>query len=419
MAAIALLLGAALVVAAAIDAREAPVAFLLAAGTAAAAYLAALVRLPRTRWSRRGLILALLAAAIWRLPFLAREPTLSTDLYRYIWDGRVQRAGLNPYAVTPSDPAIAHLHTPVTRRAEHVTLRAVYPPGAQLFFRAVTAVHESPLAVKLALVGCEALTVGLLLAWPGDRARAAASAVAVAWSPLSAIEVAGSGHVDALGVAALAGAFVALARGRRALAVAAFAAAVSVKPLPLVLAPLFWRRIRVRDAVLGAIVLVLPALPFLGPGAPLPMASLDVYLEKYRFNGPLFRLLEPLAGAAGAAGLAIAAGIAVAASFRRRRAIADPAAWAWPQAVVLLLAPVVYPWYLLWLVPFVFSRATLPLGVWTASVILTNAVWISVRDGAGWTLPAWVLPAEYGAVAVALLVWRVAERRWNGRQAGS
>ncbi|HWP99852.1 MAG TPA: hypothetical protein VNK92_05230, partial [Vicinamibacterales bacterium] len=217
-------------------------------------------------------------------------------------------------------------------------------------------------------------------------------------------------------------------------AVVASAAAVSVKPLPLVLLPLFWKWVRPRDAAAGAACLALLALPFVERRA-LPMVSLDVYLEKYRFNGPLFARLESFTGAAAAAVIAVAAGLAVATILRARRAPActpswtahtdptgarggstppatgDPAIWAWPQATALLFAPVVYPWYLLWLLPFVGGRAGLPLGVWTASVIATNAVWIHVRAGLGWTLPGWVYVVEFGAPALALLVAAAARLR--------
>jgi hypothetical protein len=397
-------LSVALFAAALIDAREAPMAFVVVAAAAAITYVVGLALLPRARWTRRRLTIALVLAALWRLPLLARDPTLSTDVYRYIWDGRVQRARLNPYTSTPSDPALQRLHTPATRKADHVTLRAVYPPGAELFFRGVTAIHESPFALKLALVACEALTVWLLLAWPTDPAKATMAALAFAWNPTAAIEVAGSGHVDALGVLALVACAVALRRERPAAAALLFALAISVKFLPAILFPLFWRRVRVRDGVLAAAALLALYLPFRHAGALLPAGSIGVWLQSYRFNSAPFLVLESQLGAPLALGAALGLGVAAAAFARRRLKVDDPAAWAWPLAIALLFMPNVYPWYLLWVTPFLGARATLPAGVWSVSVLVTYAVWASMKAGAGWTLPAWVTAVEFGAPAAALVL---------------
>jgi len=73
---------------------------------------------------------------------------------RYVWDGRLQRLGYNPYIVAPSDPGFAGLHTPETRTLNNPDLPSPYPAGAQLFSRAVTAIHESTFALKVAFVIC-------------------------------------------------------------------------------------------------------------------------------------------------------------------------------------------------------------------------------------------------------------------------
>ena len=103
---------------------------------------------------------------------------------------------------------------------------------------------------------------------------------------------------------------------------------------------------------------------------------------------------------------AVAAGLAVALWGRWRRDAADPAAWAWPMAVALACAPVIYPWYLLSVTPFLFTAATLPLVAWTLSIIPTYIVWGIARHGGRWVVPGVVLTIEYAAVLVtAVTVW--------------
>jgi len=102
-----------------------------------------------------------------------------------------------------------------------------YPPGAQLFFRAVTSIQESTFALKVAFVLCDLAIVLVLLdvlVVPAGRALV----LAYAWHPLLAIEVAGSGHVDIVGVLLLLVSVAALVRRWRAVAALAFGLAVSV-----------------------------------------------------------------------------------------------------------------------------------------------------------------------------------------------
>ncbi len=118
-------------------------------GLTAVASLAYLISLGLVAWgghaTNRVLVLCLLLAAAWRIPLLLGPPLLSTDIYRYVWDGRVQRLGHNPYVSAPADPALQHLHTPLTARTEHADLPTIYPPFAELVFRGIASIQESVL----------------------------------------------------------------------------------------------------------------------------------------------------------------------------------------------------------------------------------------------------------------------------------
>ena len=196
----------------------------------------------------------------------------------------------------------------------------------------------------------------------------------------------------------------ALARRRSLAAALAVAAAVAVKFLPLVLLPLLWRRVRLRHAALAGAAVALLYLPFVQPDGLLPIGSLATYAAAWRFNGPLFRGLAAWIGVPGAVAAAIGTGLAVAVAARRRLALDDPAAWAWPLGATVAFLPAVYPWYLLWTTPFLISRAVAPLAAWTLAVPLTYLVWTRQLAGQGWFLPAWVEPVEYGLVA-AVAAW--------------
>ncbi|HET7698850.1 MAG TPA: hypothetical protein VFK57_24240 [Vicinamibacterales bacterium] len=354
-------------------------------------------RLPRL------LAIALVLAAAFRIPLAAPKVGADNDMVRYVYDGRLQRLGYNPFEVVPADPAVAHTHTEETAKMPSRRARTPYPAAAQLFFRAVVTVWESSRAMKWALVLCDLLTIWVLIAWLRDTNRSPWLALVYAWNPLVILEVAHSGHIDALGALWIAISAWMLSTGRPMRASIAFVLAVATKLLPIVLVPLYWKRIRVRDAAAAALVLAALYYPFRSAGM-LPLGAVPNVVAFIRFNGPLFKWLALTFDPQKAAGFALAAGLAVAAWMRYRRGADDPAAWAWPMAVSLAAAPVIYPWYLLYFTPFLFTRAALPLVVWTYSVIPVYIVWHLSKSGHRWFVPAPVVWVEFGVVAAAMLL---------------
>lgn len=383
-------------------------AFIIPLLIAGIAYLLAIREFFSTpKFPRHVIILGLVLAALWHLPFLVQAPGPDDDVHRYVWDGRIQRLGLNPYIVVPNDPALAGLHTAETRTLNNPEVPSPYPPGAELFFRAVTAIHESVFALKVAFAVCDFAIVFLLLDMLRRSGQAAHWVLAYAWNPLLPIAVAGSGHVDILGALLLLLSAAALERRWRALAAVSFALAVAVKFLPIVLLPLYWKRIRVRDGALAAAVVALLYIPFLNHGR-IPFGSLATFVQRFRFNDPVFATLQHVATPQLIAALAALVGVLTAIWIRIKSPTLSSDAFAWPMAASLLCAPVAYPWYLLWLLPFVRSTSTLPLIIWTISIIPTYYVWHLRTLGRAWVVPDWIMLLEFGSVATAaaIIVYR-------------
>jgi alpha-1,6-mannosyltransferase len=383
-------------------------AFIVPLVVAGIAYLLAIREFLATpRFPRHVIVIGLVLAALWHLPFLSQPPGLDDDVHRYLWDGRVQRLGLNPYILLPNDPALAGLHTPETRTLNNPEVPSPYPAGAELFFRAVTAIHESVFALKIAFVICDFAIVFVLLDILRRTGQGAHWVLAYAWNPLLAIAVAGSGHIDIVGVLLLLVSAGALERRWRAVAALSFGLAVAVKFLPIVLLSLYWRRVRVRDGALAAVVVGLLYVPFLDHGR-IPIGSLGTFVQRFRFNDPVFAMLERVVTPQFTAGLAVLVGVLTAIWLRSKTSACAADAFAWPMAATLLCAPVVYPWYLLWLLPFVRSASTAPLIIWTISIIPTYYVWHLRTLGRPWVVPGWVMLLEFGSVAIAgaIIVYR-------------
>jgi alpha-1,6-mannosyltransferase len=358
-------------------------------------------RAPTPKFPKRVIVFGLALAALWQFLFVRLPPGSDDDIHRYVWDGRLQRLGYNPYLVVPSDPAAKELHTAETSTLNNPDLPSPYPAGAQLFFRVVTAIQESTFALKVAFVVCEFAIVLVLLDILRRTGQGAHLVLAFAWNPLLAVEVAGSGHVDILGALFVVVSAAALVRRWRATAAVGLGLAIAVKFLPIVLLPLYWKRVRMRDAALAAAIGALLYVPFLNHGR-IPTGSLGTYVQTFRFNGPVFAALDGVAPPQWLAGLAVLAGLATAAWLRSKSPEWSPELFAWPLAATLLYAPAVFPWYLLWLLPFLTSSSTLLISLWTVSVIPTYLMWHWRTLGRPWgPLPAWVMLLEYGTVATA------------------
>jgi alpha-1,6-mannosyltransferase len=375
--------------------------FLVPLAVAGIAYLLAVREFCSTqKFPQHVIVIGLVLAALWHLQFLGMPPGPDDDIHRYVWDGRLQRLGYDPYLVVPSDPAFSGLHTSETRTLNNPDVPSPYPAGAELFFRAVTAIHESTFALKVAFVLCDFAIVLVLLDILRRSRQGMHWVLAYAWHPLLATEVAGSGHIDIVGALLLLVSFAALDRRWRAIAAVAFGLAIAVKFLPIVLLPLYWKRVRISDVILATIGVGLLYVPFL-KGGWIPIGSLGTYVRDFRFNGPLFAILERVAAPQLVAALAVLVGFFIAIRLRIGSAALSSGAFAWPMAGALLCAPVVYPWYLLWMLPFLRSPSTVPIIIWTVSIIPTYVVWHLRTLGGPWSVPGWVTLLEYGSVAMA------------------
>ena len=204
-----------------------------------------------------------------RIYVLFFDPLLSTDIFRYIWDGRVQSAGINPYRYFPAHDALAHLRDaaifPMINRADYAV--TIYPPVAEFFFLIVTRIGENVNVMRLALLGCEAVSVALIVLFLRRMERPTTRVVAYFWHPLPIWEIANNGHVDALAVALmLLGLWVALT-GRAMRGAVFIALGALVKPyIAPVLAPI-WRPWDWKMPLVVIAVIALCYLPYLSVGS--------------------------------------------------------------------------------------------------------------------------------------------------------
>ena len=395
-----------------------------------ALYLVALwLALTRGRDDRVVLGLVLGFGLVFRLAVVPTPVRLSSDPYRYLWDGRVQQAGVNPYRYAPAAPELAHLRDDAIHpNINRPTKRTVYPPGAEMLFALVAAVAPGSLVGwRLFLLGSEILTGGLLLRLLLRMGRPPTAVIVYAWAPLVVWEGAQAAHVDVALLPALLLALLWRQEGRMALAGVALGAAVLIKLYPAVLLIAWWRRgeRRFPAACLGTV-----AAGYVPYALPVGIGVLG-FLPEYFSRGEDFNiglrwfLTEPIGlGGAGEPARAVVmlllGAVLVAVLARIRGALGEnpdgvfAAGFAAVGAYLLLVPSALHAWYVVWVIPFLAVRLALPWLWFSGAVTLSYLAYASMPA----PFPLWARALEFLPL-YALLVWERGRPSERARRASS
>jgi hypothetical protein len=356
----------------------------------------------------RALAAALLAAVAWRAVLVAAPPLLSDDVYRAVWEGRIQNHGGNPYEWMdrPEADRWISLRDGVWEGVNHKFYTAIYPPLWQLTARLVARASDTVWAMKAFLVGCELLCLPLLAHGLERRGLPPGRLLILAWSPLALVEVAGSGHNEPFGALFVLAGLVLIERGSGLGAAVAAALGAQAKLLPGLIALAWARRFRVWHVVVAAVVAAALVVPYASAGHGM-VDSLTKFGRYWRFNETAFAVLAAVAPtydlALGASTVLLAL---VAVSLGVAGVAPAPAALG-VVAASLVLSPNVLPWYALWLVPLLVLRPEPGLLLFTGTVELAYLVYPVWLSGEQWHLGWDVRAVEYlPCLAVTLWSWR-------------
>lgn len=322
--------------------------------------LYALEHRPQNAHAKRATLWIVLAGAIlFRVTLLPLAPSLSDDPYRYHWDGQIQLAGHNPYVASPDTLAMGSRATPT--QTGHLLpahdMPNIYPPLAELIFREAARYLPGVIAFKLPFFGADLLAVFLLAGCLRNSDRREFRLAIYAWNPLVIVEFAGTGHSDALAIAALLAALL-IIRSRAGLSTILLAVAALLKVFPVTLFPVWLRRAgwprTMRSWAAGFASATLAAVCFWPYRAALPHipATLAYFSAHWQDNNAslftLLRMFSTHADIARGIGEGIVVGLAFWAAARRLEP--ERAAFLIFGAI-LLLSPNAYPWYFTWIIP--------------------------------------------------------------------
>jgi alpha-1,6-mannosyltransferase len=365
-------------------------------------YFIALYALEHTSENRAVLWLVLLGALAFRLTLFPYPPSLSTDIYRYRWDGQVQSAGWNPYKVAPTDPRLAPLRAPGQPAAAGwyvmpaPEIPTMYPPLSELIFRATWRVLPDPVGFKLPFLLADLAIAAMLAGWIRSTGGRNYQVAIYAWNPLVVVEFASSGHNDALAIAGVVATLL-IIRRFPAMSTLTLTAGALAKAFPATLLPLaFFRagwpkKLRGLPAVGGWLAAAgcgaLAAAcvwPF-RDGRREFLQMLKYYQVVWRnYHSSIYPVLLWLTGShemAAGVGEGVVLGLALWLAVRRY----DPTRAAFLLiGTILLFAPNGYSWYFTWIVPLLCFYPSAAWLLLTVLQFLSYKIFINYRALGEW-----------------------------------
>ncbi len=385
-------------------------------------YFIALYGLEHTRENRAVLWLVLLGALAFRLTMFPYPPSLSTDVHRYRWDGQVQNAGWNPYAVAPTDPRLAPLRDPgwpvaagwAVMPAQEIP--TMYPPLSELVFRATWCVLPGPVGFKLPFLLADLAVAAMLAGWIRSTGGRNYQIAIYAWNPLVVVEFASSGHNDALAIAGVVATLL-IIRRLPAMSTLTLTAGALSKAFPVVLLPLAliragWPgRLRGWLAAAGCMTLAVSCTWPYRTGWREFLGMLKYYQMIWRnYHSSVYPVLLWVSGShevAAGIGEGVVLGLALWLAQRR----ADPTRAAFLLiGAVLLFAPNGYSWYFTWIVPLLCFYPSAAWLLLTVLQFLSYKIFINYRALGDWQFDPFFQWLCYAPFYV-LLAWEILRKQ--------
>src|SRR5258706_10860002 len=386
-------------------------------------YLIAAWLIVRARSARSTLFIFLALAGIFRLSIVFAPPYLSEDIYRYVWDGRVQATGINPYRYIPADEQLQSLRDeeiyPKINRRDYA--HTMYPPAAEVTYFFTTRMSESVTWMKLTIVGFELITVWLLMELLASFGMPRQRILIYAWHPLAIWEFAGSGHIDPLAFAFIALAMLARKRNWETATWMSLGLATLAKLFPIVLFPALYKRWGWKMPAALVATIVVGYLPYLGVGPLGVLGFIPGYAqERGIVSGEQFFILGLVDRLLGVtlpnvffllfAG-AVLLGLAVWSVFKHDD---DDGGYLKKNLVIgnafiAFFAPD-FAWYFAWLIPFLCFVPSIPVFYLTVVSFFLYLTWIYWTETQHFEIKALIFVPFF--LLVALAIW------WGRRKIG-
>ncbi|MDY6861499.1 MAG: hypothetical protein SV062_00750 [Thermodesulfobacteriota bacterium] len=301
--------------------------------------------------AKKILLIIILFAVLFRLTLFLSPPTLSDDIYRYLWDGRVGSHSINPYSHPPDAEKISWLRDNYYSMINHKEIPTIYPPFTQIIFTLTDRLLHSIQGMKAVFIMFDVMIIFVIYKILSFKRYNPLLIIIYAWNPLILIEFSGSGHNDSQAIFLLVISLYFFLLNRCNLSVIFLSLSFLSKYLAILFLPLYLRRVKKSSLPLFFFIAICLYLPYLNAGRNL-FSGLLTYAEHWRFNDSIFQILLWTTGSV-IVSKCIAVSVLMLVLCRLLKCGKDILqASYFLTGTCILLSPTLHPWYLTWLIPF-------------------------------------------------------------------
>ena len=360
------------------------------------------------------LYIILAFAIIFRAIFLFTTPTVSDDIYRFYWEGKVAAHGINPYQYAPDSVELEKFRDANWQFMNNRDVPSPYPPFSQMTFMYCYLMHPATDGIflfKAFFTFFDMMSVYVLFQLLRNFKIDPRMSMVYAWSPLVILEFSQSGHNDSVAIFFVLFSFLALQKGNKVGSAAALALGALTKVFPLMLAPVMFKAWGKKGIAVFLVMMAIFYLPYIGAGQAI-FTGISEYTDRWLFNGSVFaaivNILESTVIVSTRPEAMMVAKLVVAFLFAPVLAFLiylSRKNWDRPLelfkyafviiGLFLLLTSTVQPWYIIWVMPFLCVFLMPSWILLSGTAILSYIIYIRFDTKGIWDEALWVRLVEY------------------------
>lgn len=373
-----------------------------------ALFIILIILIRKIEVSKKVLTLIIFAGIIFRIILIPTTPIASDDVYRYLWDGKVQANGINPYTYAPNDEALKHLHSELLpEKVNFPHLKTIYPPYSQwIFLLAYLIARESVLGIKILLLISEIFTILLIYLTLKNFRLNEKYVLVYALSPLPILQFFIDAHVDGFGITLFALFFYFLSQNKLLYSYFALGLSITSKLITLMVYPFLLKGRSIKNflalIIVPTVTVALVYLPYSING--FPFESLFIFAQKWYSNGAVFTLFQKIfndnyLSRIFSMSLFFLSFIWL---YFSKKDFIDKAYLIF--ILFFIFSPVVHPWYLTWLVFLTAINFRWSGVTFISTISIANIYALNYILNKKWEMNDWFLLLEYLPVVI-LLLW--------------
>jgi hypothetical protein len=378
-------------------------------------YIAIVVIIKKLDLKQNQIIGLIAIGILFRIILFQIGPIASDDVYRYIWDGKVQANGINPYTYAPTDEALKHLHSEMLpSKINYPDMKTIYPPYSQwMFLISYLIAGEEMWGIKLLLLLSEIATIILIFFSLRNFKAEEKYSLIYALSPLPILQFFIDAHVDGFGITLLSLFFYFISKNKLLYGYFTLGFSIASKLITIMIYPFLLKGRSIRNflsvIIVPIVTVALLYLPYSING--FPFESLIIFAQKWYSNGVIFTLFQKIFSDNFIARLTSLSLFFVSfvwlyfsgKSFKEKIFLIF--------VLFFIFSPVVHPWYLSWVALLTALNFRWSGVVFISTISISNIYALNYILFQKWTMSEWFLLAEYVPIIILLIIEEFGRRK--------